>query len=213
LSRKSKRNDILNYEKKVLEAKHDSVFWSFVNSTLSAKSRNIPPLKCNGETLLDDFEKAETFSDHFSSIFRGDDGKRLDLLAPYPKVNLQVNFGPDVVYWQLRKLKGKRSMGPEGLPSFFFKRLAAPLALPLSIIMQHSMLTGSLPEYWTKAIVVPIFKNKGSNSDPKMYRPISLTSPACKVTEKLIRAKMLAYIDQHQIFTPAQHGFFLNGQQ
>ena len=49
---------------------------------------------------------------------------------------------------------------------------------------------GVVPLDWKKANVTPIFK-KGAKSEPGNYRPVSLTSVACKirdeVTNNLIR--------------------------
>lgn len=51
------------------------------------------------------------------------------------------------------------------------------LTKPLSIIYQHSRLTGKVPVDWKFANVTPTY-NKGQKQDPGNYRPISLTSPA-----------------------------------
>ena len=47
-------------------------------------------------------------------------------------------------------------------------------------------MTGIVPLDWHKANVVPIFK-KGTKSLPSNYRPVSLTSIAGKVLERLIK--------------------------
>ena len=66
--------------------------------------------------------------------------------------------------------------------------------------------TGILPEDWTKANIVPVFK-KGIKSDPANYRPISLTSIVLKILEKIVCHKVSSYLSLHNIITDIQHGF------
>ena len=54
--------------------------------------------------------------------------------------------------------------------------------------------------------VTAIFK-KGSKTNPKNYRPISLTCIACKVLEHIAHSHIMKYFDQHKILTDRQHGF------
>ncbi|MCP4474487.1 MAG: hypothetical protein GY821_07990, partial [Gammaproteobacteria bacterium] len=109
---------------------------------------------------MENEEKSDLFSVYFSSVFTLDNGTPLSINHVCPPLVNRVDFSPLSVFKALCKLKGKRSLGPEGIPSLFFKKLAAPLAFPLSLIMQHSLVTGSLPNLWKTAVVIPIFKNK-----------------------------------------------------
>ena len=51
----------------------------------------------------------------------------------------------------------------------------------LTVLFNMSLNTGQIPDDWKKARVTPIFKNKGSNTDPNNYRPISVIGhiPKC----------------------------------
>ena len=42
---------------------------------------------------------------------------------------------------------------------------------------------------------------------PNNYRPISLTSIACKLLEKLIKRAILSHLTESSFFHPSQHGF------
>ena len=60
------------------------------------------------------------------------------------------------------------------------------LVTPLSKIFNLSLSRGDLPQDWTSAHIVPVFK-KNDKSNPSNYRPtISLTSIVIKVLEKLV---------------------------
>ena len=54
--------------------------------------------------------------------------------------------------------------------------------------------------------VTPIFK-KGSKSDGKNYRPISLTSVICKVLETLVRKQLINHLHTNDLLSEHQHGF------
>ena len=55
-------------------------------------------------------------------------------------------------------------------------------------------------------VVVPIHKGK-SISDTANYRPISLTSHIIKMFEKVIRRRMVEFIEENELFNQSQHGF------
>ncbi|XP_043246619.1 uncharacterized protein LOC122394102 [Amphibalanus amphitrite] len=71
---------------------------------------------------------------------------------------------------------------------------------------RESLDTGILPEDWTSANVVPIYK-KGSKDDPSNYRPVSLTPVPCKVLEAIIRDRLMEHLQAEGLITEAQHGF------
>ena len=57
-----------------------------------------------------------------------------------------------------------------------------------------------------EANVVAIFNKNGTRSDPGNYRPVSLTSIACKVLESLIRNVLVEYLTSSKIYSDSQHG-------
>ena len=105
------------------------------------------------------------------------------------------------------------SLGPDGLSAFFVKRISNTIALPLSILYQKSFNTGILPGIWKKAIVIPIYKGKGTQFDVNNYRPISLTCVLCKVMESIIRNQIVVHCDSNKLISDAQHGFRSNTLQ
>ena len=75
-------------------------------------------------------------------------------------------------------------MGLDDIHPRVLRELAEVIAELLSIIYQHSLLTGEVPEDWRLANVTPIYK-KGCRVDPRNYRPVSLTSVLGKIMEQL----------------------------
>ena len=86
----------------------------------------------------------------------------------------------------LRTLPSKYSSSPDNIPNILLKNLYSSLALPLSLIFQQSINTDCLPKLWKCANIVLIYKGNGSKYCVENYRPISLTSNACKVMESII---------------------------
>jgi len=76
----------------------------------------------------------------------------------------------------------------------------------LSLIFQQSIQSGKLPSQWKKAWITPVFK-KGGHIDPANYRPISLTSIACKMLEHIYCSHLHRHIDTNNILGEASHGF------
>jgi hypothetical protein len=100
-------------------------------------------------------------------------------------------------------MKNSKSCGP-----FLMKQLAPALAEPLSIMYTVVMSVGRMPSEWAHAIITPVFKS-GDAACASNYRPISLTSVACKIMERLISVDLLHYLRRHNIITKHQHGFFV----
>ena len=98
------------------------------------------------------------------------------------------------------------SSGPGDIPSIFWAKLAAVLALPISIIFSASYHFVILPDEWKSARIMPLFK-KGNPSIVGNYRPISLRSTLCKVMETIIKDNLLSHAISNNIINHNQHGF------
>ena len=87
-------------------------------------------------------------------------------------------------------MEGKKSSDIFGISNFLLKKIINSIALPLSHIINLSILTGIVPNDLKIAKVVPIYKIKGNNADqkqdPSNYRPISLLPIFSKILEKVI---------------------------
>ena len=88
-----------------------------------------------------------------------------------------------------------------------FSRLAAVELTPiLTALFRQSYDSGLLPADWRKANVSAIYK-KGPKSDPKNYRPVSLTAFTCKIMEHIVCGHLSRHLSVNSIITPLQHGF------
>ena len=66
--------------------------------------------------------------------------------------------------------------------------------------------TGSFPDCWKTARIVPIPK-KGSNTNPGNYRPVSILPILSKVFERIIYTLVSDHLKVHSPISPYQFGF------
>ena len=106
----------------------------------------------------------------------------------------------------LNQLNARKASGADNIPAVFLKTCARELATMLAFNMQQSLTTRRIHSDWKKALVTPVFK-KGDTSKPENYRPVSLTSICCKITEHIIVSQTMKHLDNHSILMDIQHGF------
>lgn len=73
-------------------------------------------------------------------------------------------------------------------------------------LLNLSLSTGSLPEEWKMATVVPIPKVKNSHNVTDL-RPISLLPLPGKILEHFVHTNLLTYLERHDLLTRKQFGF------
>ena len=200
------------YEKKIARNCKVNVksFWKYVQSKRKVNNSISPLLKEDGSVASTDFDKASTLNNFFSSVFTKenfDDMPSTIEASRSQGITLSdICITPEAVKDKLKKLNPNKAQGPDGIPSRVLKELNEQLALPLSILFNKSIQEGKIPHDWKEAEVVAIFK-KGSKHDAGNYRPVSLTSIACKVMESLVRDAIVTFIDNYKLYATCQHGF------
>ena len=106
----------------------------------------------------------------------------------------------------MKQINCSKANGPDEIPSRILKVCAEPLTQTLTDMFNLSLRLGKLPKDWTAANIVPIFK-KGDKTNPRNYRPVSLTSIICKMLERIINHKFVDYFNVNNIIVGNQHGF------
>ena len=98
------------------------------------------------------------------------------------------------------------AMGLDGLHPRLLRECAEQLSQPLCLMFNLSMRSGVVPDAWRESLVIPIFKGK-SRCDPLNYRPVSLTSVCCKSMERVVAARLVDFLESHDLLSPRQFGF------
>ena len=102
----------------------------------------------------------------------------------------------------LSKINPRKAVGPDCIPNWILKDMAAELAGPVSSIWNASFQEGVLPGAWKCADVVPLPKVSQPTAPDKDLRPISLTPVLSKGIESFPRKWLLKemehILDDHQ---------------
>jgi ribonuclease HI/endonuclease/exonuclease/phosphatase family metal-dependent hydrolase len=107
----------------------------------------------------------------------------------------------------LRKLKNKKSPGPDGLTNEMLTHLGSAAADKLLEIFNASWHEGIVPQIWKEATMIPVYKKGKDRKLATSYRPISLTSCVVKTMERMVNRRLLWYLETHEILAPEQAGF------
>ena len=67
--------------------------------------------------------------------------------------------------------------------------------------------TGIVPDTWSLGIMVTIYKNKRSKSDPEMYRGITLNSCFSNTFSAILNNRLNDYAEHVESITKSQAGF------
>ena len=172
----------------------------------------MPPLiDQDGTPITNDYDKATILNDHFAKQTQLDTH---DLNISYinpPSPNIpqlaEVQVTELEVLKILNSLDANKASGPDKSPNKLLKMCALLLANPLCKLFNKSLQVGNFPISWKKACVTPIFKRKGSSSDPINYRPISLLPNISKILEKLVFNKIYEHLTENNLLTEKQSGY------
>ena len=153
-----------------LRTSNPKEFWKIINS----KDRKKKVTNVNLDELFDFFKDLNTdqnddIPDHVLS------DEELEMLSDID-TNAYINqpISPDEIMHCIKLLKLNKSSGIDNIVNEYIKSTANVL-LPLYTKLFNIIFeTGIFPTQWLCGEIIPIYKNKGDEMDPKNYRPITL---------------------------------------
>ena len=168
-------------------------------------------MKNDGTSLtVTDKEKADTLGNFFSSVFVKESSCTWlmnDQEKPEITEKMDLKISEEVIVKKLKSLNPNKSPGPDSLHPRVLKEVCQSLSTPLYHIFNISLKTGRLPSAWKMASITAIYKNKGDKNCAGNYRPVSLTSIACKMLESIIRDSTLEFLTNNKLISDKQFGF------
>ncbi|CAG4933852.1 unnamed protein product [Colias eurytheme] len=187
-------------------------FWSLAKVVESNFSRSsLPPLlRPDGSLAHTAKEKADTFATLFADNSRLDSSNITPPSIPHcgsdmPAIRIRQRDVLNV----MRGLDVNKASGPDGIPAVVLRACAPELSPVLTRLFRLSLESGKVPKSWKLANVQPVPK-KGSRADPTNYRPISITSILCKIMERVLNYRLLAYLEINGFLNDRQYGFRRN---
>ena len=122
------------YEQRVIESGNVSQFFSNIKSKLKFNQGIGPYENDVGNLIHDSKEKADVFLNRFSEVVTISNGTTPNFKCKADKIVGEIDIDPFSVWKLLQKLPNKLSSTPDQLPAYLLKRIALPIAVPLSII-------------------------------------------------------------------------------
>lgn len=208
---KSAKNFIKNSNNK------SKAIWQIINKERTNKNNDdIKPikLKVNGETLNNTKEVAGTFNTYFaeaaSKLLEGEEmGVDRTNYTSIPESGCNFilnNVTSREIIKLIRRMKNKKSLGPDGISSHLIKQCGIPLAEPLAHLINDSFSSGVFPSELKVARVKPIFK-KGDSMEMGNYRPISNLNAFSKIFEMAMNDRITKFFEINNLLAKDQHGF------
>ena len=170
------------------DVKHNHLRPAYSQLTQFLRPRSRPPENLNdrnGNLLTSPQQKLQRWCEHFSDLLNSDakvDAEELKL--PPPPEPPDADDPPptlDEVTEAVNRLKNRKAPGVCSITAEMLKH-GGPLLLSwLHRIITRVWVTERSPQDWKDAIIVPVFKNKGSRLECGRHRGISLLSIPGKV--------------------------------
>ena len=189
--------------------------WKLLNNLSGTKRRtNTRPIS-EDETPQ---KRAETFNKFFASINKLEKDlqndppllKELKLLEKSEIETLAVlkeDFPLQELEDALKKLKQKKSPGPDMIHNEMLQHLGSIGKRTLLHLINQTWRKGQLPKAWKNAHIIPILKKDKDSNSPKSYRPISLTSCTGKVAERMVNRRLYWLLEDKKLLCEEQSGF------
>ena len=207
-TKKKVRKSKVEFEKSLTNSSEKQKFYNYVASRSKVKEYIGTIKDSQGKEITDSKEKAELLSSFFSKVLTKENDNIPNLSCHLPQGDRlkTVYFSPERVNEAIQRSKDSLSAGPDGIPSRVYKVAGDIMAYPLSVLFNTSMSSGVVPEDWKLANIKPIFK-KGTRASASNYRPISLTSVACRIMERCIKGDLMRHLEKNNLINESQHGF------
>ena len=106
-------------------------------------------------------------------------------LTPGMKSSLGVPITAEELEASIWGMNPFSSPGPDGLTAGFWQTIWSQVAPTFLLLCQHVITTGRLPSSMTKGLIRLLYKGKGSELDPRSYRPITLLPVHYKIVSKV----------------------------
>ena len=107
---------------------------------------------------------------------------------------------------QLNKLKSKKAVRLDAIPTRLIKDSAEVIANPLTKIINFSLANGCVPSEWKEARVIPLFKS-GRSDNMDNYRPVSILPVVSKILERAVHTQLYKFMVDNNLLSPYQSGF------
>ena len=180
-------------------------------------------IKDNGSLIFKPMDISNVFKRYFSQIAENlllklavaSNKFNINSVGEYYKsLNIKNKFKfslvtDETILGILIKLDVTKAKGIDNIAAVFLKDGTGMLSTHIAKLCNLSITTAAFQDDCKIAKLIPIY-TKGSKSDPKNYRPISILPLISKIFEKLIHDQTQSFLDDNNILYDFQSGFRKN---
>lgn len=179
-------------------------------------------LHTQDKQIIKNEEKAELFAQTFAKVSSNDnfttsfkdyknkfESENKNLFNKTTNIPNEINMelSPYEVESAIKNLKKGSSPGMDDISYELLQNLPYSTIRLLTKLINQSWTNGTMPPSWKHSIILPLLKNGKDPSQPSSYRPISLTSAICKLTERIITTRLQWYLESKSLLSNSQTGF------
>jgi len=106
----------------------------------------------------------------------------------------------------IQHFKDNVACGFDKISVKILKNIAPHIINPLTHVFNLSLEVGVFPDKLKIAIIKPLHKG-GDKENMNNYRPISMLSRFSKIFEKIIKARLIDYLEKNNFLSKNQYGF------
>ena len=217
--KEAKRSSWRNFTAKINSNTNPKTIWNFVkkisNKTvhapinhLSLGSTKALSEKQIANLMAENFAQASSikkYSNKFNSIRIKEEKNKIKFTSDDTKCYNQL-FTLDELQNSLSK-SNNSAAGPDEIHYTFLKELPTISQEYLLNIYNNIWISGNIPTLWKQATIIPILKKQKDPTNPTSYRPIALTSCACKTLERIINQRLIWFLESNKLLSNLQAGF------
>lgn len=180
--------------------------------------QTIGSLRLGNNSIHDDEGRVDIFSNRLRETFSEGGNEKFDAQFKNHIDNYISSFSFGVSGFDkpftiselnsiIEKLKLNTAMGSDGNHNRMIKESHHSFRLLLLSLFNQTVIKQQIPSSWKESRITMIPKKVNNSSDPKDYRPISITSNLAKLAERLVLNRMQIFLKEHHIIARQQSGF------
>jgi hypothetical protein len=188
------------YEECIVNSDNPKSLFKFVRRVLAIEAKEFRLKRADDTLTTSDYETANLFAHTFSHIYNHtlSQSKLPDHEVTPGRIITDVSFDRESILRKLQTIKPTSCPGPDNISPSILRNCSHPLSFPLSLLMEQSFHSSTLPCDWRTAYITPIHKS-GNRLEANNYRPISLTSSVVKIMESIIVDRLDSFTSEFAI--------------
>ena len=185
-------------------------FFSYAKKFSKLKSNTGPLLGKDGKLHNEPQKMADILQQQYTSVFSDPCSPNKNCPQIYTKETnstlSDIYFTEEDIIKAIDEIDINASTCDNDIPAQVLKNCKNALCYPIQQIWSKSFNSGIIPPALKTQYITPVHK-KGPKTIPSNYRPISLTSHLIKIFERIVRCRMVDYLEYNNLITNKQHGF------